>query len=77
MRERKQIWERTLRDDRIDKMEENTNVFSTIDDTNEFTNKSFAEGQPAVYGDKVIIKKGGALNQLVIDDSNNIILEEI
>jgi hypothetical protein len=77
MIKRRQIWERVQRNDRIDRVEENTNVFSTIDDTNDFTNKSFSEGQPAVYGDKIIIKKDGALKQLVVDSDNNITLGEI
>ena len=70
------IFERVYRSDRIDEFEENTNVITNINDTNNHTVKSLAESQPAVYDDRFLIKQAGVLKELVIDNGS-IILKEI
>lgn len=77
MRKKEQIWQRFERSDRVDGQEEDTNVFSPIHDTSNFTHENLADGQPTIFEDKMLIKKDGVLKKLVIDSNNNIILEEI
>lgn len=78
MRELNNITERGYRDDRTNFFEENPNVFKNIDDISDTNIKNISNGEPIIdtINNRILIKKDGVFNKLIIDGTD-IILEEV